>query len=578
MKAGYLALAAAIANGVNGKHAARRHAHEVFHMERQVNLTTAEPAAPSCGCTTTYTTITGAGTLYFPPPLATANSSTPAPAPTTTSTSTTTQFYTSTVYPSPVVPTPLATTCPTPGVYTIPATTVTLTESTTVCGAASTSVPAGNHTAGGITTTVTESTTVTCPYASVSTSGTVVTSLILTTTYICPSAGTYTIVPQTTVCEIATVWVYPTPVSYAPGTYTQPEVVATVTETDYVIFCPFTSEAPAPVAATSASVVVPVVAVPVTNAAAITTSAAPVVVPVVAALTTSAAPVVVASTSAAVPVATSSTSSSSGSLGNSGNQWAITYTPYTNTGGCKDETSVAADVAAIAAAGFITIRVYSCDCSTLEFVGAACETYGLKLILGVFINDSGCSGAQPQVDAITAWAKWELVELIVIGNEAVFNGYASAGDLASFISSAQTEFGNAGYTGPCTTTEPLDIWQANVEVLCHVVTVVGCNVHPFFNADVDADHAGSFISGQLEIIDTICSGITGIILETGWPSAGTGCNGLACPGVSQQATAVAGIKDAVGGRAAMFSYTNDLWKAAGDFGCEQSWGLIQLYQ
>lgn len=531
MKAGVLAVAAAIVSGVAGKHhALRRHAHEAFHLERGL-LTTGSAPEPTCGCTTIYTTITGAPTIIGITPKST--SAPPPPPPSSSSKA------------SPVVPTPLATTCPTPGVYTIPATTVTLTESTTVCAATSTSVSSGTNTVGGVTTVVTTSTTVVCPYATVSTSSGVVTSTILTTTYVCPSAGTYTVVPpMTTSCSTESIWVYPTPASYAPGTYTQSEIVTTITETDYVIFCPFTSPTPE---APKSTYVAP--------APAKTTSAAP------------------------APSSSSSSSGSSGSstgLGSSGSQWAITYTPYDNSGACKSASDVLVDIALIKLKGFTSVRVYSTDCSTLENVGSACEISGLKMILGIFISDTGISGAQDQVTAITSWGKFELVELIVIGNEAVFNGYCSASDLASFISSCRSTFSSAGYSGPCTTTEPLNIWQESTSVLCEVVDVVGCNIHPFFNADVSCDQAGSFVSSQLSIVDGLCSGKTGINLETGWPSAGQ-CNGLACPGSSEQSTAVEGIKNAAGGKSVMFSFTNDLWKPLGSFDCEQSWGVIGLF-
>jgi hypothetical protein len=64
MRAGVLAVAAAFASGVSaGKHhAARRHAHEAFHLERGLLLTTGAASEPTCGCTTIYTTITGEGT------------------------------------------------------------------------------------------------------------------------------------------------------------------------------------------------------------------------------------------------------------------------------------------------------------------------------------------------------------------------------------------------------------------------------------------------------------------------------------------------------------------------------------
>jgi len=198
------------------------------------------------------------------------------------------------------------------------------------------------------------------------------------------------------------------------------------------------------------------------------------------------------------------------------------------------------------------------------------------LILGIFITTTGCSGAQQQVTDIIAWGQWDLVELIVIGNEAVFSEYASASELATFISSCKSAFSGAGYTGPCTTTEPLNIWQENIEVFCEVVDVVGCNIHPFFNSDVTADQAGDFVASQLAIVDSLCSGKYGINLETGWPSAGT-CNGVACPGADTQATAVQKISEAAGGKSVMFSFVNDYWKEPGAFGCEQSWGIIDLF-
>ncbi|PQE12756.1 hypothetical protein CJF30_00002648 [Rutstroemia sp. NJR-2017a BBW] len=645
MKAGgVIAVAAAIAGGVNARSAnyGKRHGHQDFH-ERGLMVTgtsAAAPAAETCGCTTIYTTITGEPQLYFPPaPTSAVSSSSAEGAVVSPSASVATPAPVSNT--PVVVPTPLATTVATPGVYTIPATTVTLTESTTVCGATSTSVAsAGTYTVGGVTTVVTESTTVVCPYAAVSTSEGVVTSTILTTTYVCPSAGTYTIAPLTTSVPASTVLVYPTPASYAPGTYTQPEVVTTVTETNYVIFCPYssslstlaaaTSPASVPAAATTSSivpaatsiassVVAPVssalssalgeVATPATSVAAVASSvvapvssvlapassilapASSVVAPVssvssvVASASSVASSVVssVASSVASSSAKASSTSSASsggngGSVGNgmSGTQWAMTYSPYQDNKQCKTEAMIATDIALIAARGFKAVRIYSTDCKGLEYVGAAAKIAGIKLILGIYIDSAGCSGAADQVTEIVSWGMWELVELIVVGNEAVFNGFTSASALASFISSSRSAFSAAGYTGPVTTTEPLNIWQANVNVLCSAVDITGANLHPFFNAQVTAANAGDFALSQLEIADTVCPGLSAINLETGWPSAGS-CNGAACPGEAEQKTAVEGIIAKCGGRAAIFAYTNELWKDAGNLGCEQSWGSIHLF-
>ena len=66
MKAGILAVAAAIATGVSaGNHHAARHNHEAFHLGRGLESSAPAPNATMCGCTTIYTTITGEGTRTF---------------------------------------------------------------------------------------------------------------------------------------------------------------------------------------------------------------------------------------------------------------------------------------------------------------------------------------------------------------------------------------------------------------------------------------------------------------------------------------------------------------------------------
>jgi exo-beta-1,3-glucanase (GH17 family) len=440
------------------------------------------------------------------------------------------------------VPTPSVNVFPTPGTYTIPATTITLTESTTVCAATSTVAPSGPVTYGGITTVVVTATTIVCPVATVSTKNGVITSTIVQTTYVCPTAGTYTIAPlTTTVTEASTVLVYPTPASYAPGTYTQAETTVTVTATNFVYICPYTSSA---------------AALP-TSAPAISTSPA------------------VSSTAPAAPVKSTSVPA----LGTNGDQWAITYTPYSSSGGCKSSSDVSVDIAAIASKGFTTVRLYSADssdCNGLEAVSSACEAHGLTMIIGVYIKSDGIAGAQPQITQLSAFTRWSIVSLVVIGNEAIFSQFVSAAELVSFISSAKATFEGCGYTGPVTTAEPLSVLKDIAAQLCPVVDIVGCNIHPFFNSDVTAATAGDFVAGQLAIVEALCSGKSGINLETGWPSSGI-CNGAACPGTSEQAQAIAGIRAAVGGKSVMFSYINDDWKEPGPFDCERSWGVVGLF-
>lgn len=437
------------------------------------------------------------------------------------------------------LPIPSVSTFPSTGVFTIPATTLTITESTTVCAPTTTPVTSGTNTIGGVTTIVETETTIVCPYATVKPTGTTVTSIIEMTTYVCPSAGTYTIAPITTYVPTSTVMVYPTPATVTPGTYTQPEQVVTITETDYTYYCPFATSAPT---------------------------------------TTSVAPVVVSTTSAMTSATsgTSATNTGAVALAKGGSQWGMTYSPYTNAGGCKDKASVINDINNIKAKGFSVVRIYSTDCNGLQWVGEAAASNGLKLILGVYISNTGISPAQEQVDTIAAWGMWELVELIVVGNEAIQSGYVDASTLTSFIGSSKATFRNSGYTGPVTTTEPLDIWQEVGSAMCGVIDVVGCNIHPFFNAQTTAAEAGKFVQEEFTALSKVCPGKDMFNLETGWPSAGN-ANGAAVPGSSEQVTAIQTIVELAGAKSVFFSYSNDKWKQPGPFDVEQYWGCADLF-
>lgn len=457
------------------------------------------------------------------------------------------------------LPTPAITTFSTPGTYTIPASTVTVSSETTVPVPTTTVVPPGTHTIGGVTTVVETSTIITCPYATVKPTGSTVTSVIEQTTYVCPSAGTYTIAPITTTVSTSTAIIYPTPATITPGTYTQPEQTVTVTESSYTYVCPFSTGiasstpalTPSAVAATSAAAV-PTVAVPSIGISIGLPSA---------------------SASSAAPASTGSTG---GKLFNT-DHYGMTYSPYTSTGACADQSTIENAIADIAAKGFKVVRLYSTDCNGLEYVGQAAAKHGLKMIIGVFISNTGISGAQDQVQEIAAWKQWELVDLIVVGNEAVFNGYCSASELAGFISSSLQTFKAAGYTGKITTTEPIEIWQQQGSALCGVVDLVGANVHPFFNANVSPLNAGSFTKSEMDILAGICPGKSDVInLETGWPTAGK-ANGLAVPGILEQLTALTTMVAEVGSRSVFFSYANDLWKPLGEFDVERSWGCVDVF-
>ncbi|GAW15996.1 hypothetical protein ANO14919_054180 [Xylariales sp. No.14919] len=554
---------AALAAGASAGSVHHRHNHGAAHAHAKKGY----EAEETCGCTTVYSTYYGEPTLVFPPP---------PPEPTTTSTA------------EVVVPTPVPQTCPTTGVYTFTATTITLTDATTIPVPYTTSVPAGTHTLGGVTTVVTTATTVVCPYATVSTSEGVTTSVIETTSYVCPSAGTYTIAPTTTTVTEDTTVTIPSVTSYPAGTYTQPEVVTTIYETSTVVYCPFDIPTPSTTPVPQTTYVAETTYVQETPIE--TPVETPTYIPEPTVEPTSTAtpePTYPTSTKEQPTTSTKETSTPTNSpgktpgKGEAGKPWAVTYTPYQTSqeGGCKSQSEVNHDIAAIAAAGVGMIRVYSTDCSTLEYVGSACEAHGIKMILGIFVDAPGCDANNPsvteQISAIKAWGKWDLVSLITVGNEAVLHGYCTPSELAGLISTTKEQL---SYTGPYSTAETVNIWQQEEfsGLICPVVDFVGANAHAFFNTETTANQAGEFVKGQLDIIDKICNGKEGRIMETGWPSAGQAL-GLAVPGASQQAAAIKSIVKEVGDKAVIFSLTSDAWKDGNtQCQCEQHWGCASV--
>jgi exo-beta-1,3-glucanase (GH17 family) len=537
-------------------------------------LGTAVAGAPSCEakCTTYVTsylvdvepatTVPQSTVTVVPVASETPESELPPVTELTTSTSTSTDYVTTTVTKDEPVPTPAITTIDEPGTYTIPARTVTLTETTAVCVPEVTSIPAGEVTYGGVTTVVMTSTVLECPVPTAITSEGTVTYTMTNTRYECPTPGTYVLGGTTTNNPTATTVEVPVITTYQPGTYTQPETTVTATVTSAVFTCPPMETI------TATQTVVPVAP---TSPAEAPKEEAPVEKP-----TEEPAETVVKSESAtktATPVpSASATKTPDNTFIKKDGLWAITYSPYNDDSTCKSAGDVANDIQAIAGKGFKAVRLYSSECAGLETVGNACRTYGLKIILGVFIKSGGGSTADGQVKEITAWKQWDLVELFVIGNEAVFQGFVSGAELGAYMGKVTAEVRGAGYKGLITTAEPVNILKEVAQHICQHMDVVGVNVHPFFNPNNTPSFAGEFVKNEIALAKEYCGNSKEVVvLETGWPNGGE-CNGQACPGHEQQRTALKSIEEFNSGRIVYFTYRNDGWKSAGAFNVERQFG------
>jgi exo-beta-1,3-glucanase (GH17 family) len=489
--------------------------------------------------------------------------------------STSTSINYTTVYPITAAPTPVVTVFKTPGTYALPTVTVHLNKTITIIAKKTATLTSGTNYLGGYTTTVNGSSTITCPYVATETNGAKVTEVVSYTTTVCPSAGVYTpVAPTLTVVSTQTVIVYAIPTSYGPGDYTVPAATYTATAYDEVYVCPYES-----VTVTKVAIVTEKYTTSAVSSIYYTSSSTP-AAPVVPSVSSSA--YVEYSSSSAVASSTYSSAKASASapaVKVNGKKWAMTYTPYNSAGQCKNAAEVDVDVAAISGKGFTTIRVYATDCSGLTNIGTSAKKYGMKVIVGVFIKAAGIDDARPQLKEISTWGaygNWDMVSMIVIGNEAIFNNYCSASALAAFITEAKSTFAAAGYGGPVTTTEPLDKLQESAGALCSVIDVVAANIQPYFNSGVKSSEAGTFVAGQLALVAAACPGKTAYNLESGWPSYGSS-NGAAVASPADQAAAIADIVDKAGDHSVIFSYDDDAWKADGAFGVEKYFGCAKLF-
>ncbi|EUC48714.1 glycoside hydrolase family 17 protein [Bipolaris oryzae ATCC 44560] len=277
-------------------------------------------------------------------------------------------------------------------------------------------------------------------------------------------------------------------------------------------------------------------------------------------------------------------SGGNGNIVTNGDKWSITYTPYAQSGQCKEAAEVASDIAKIAGLGFTTIRAYNTDCGVFENVVPECQKHGLKIIYGIFLEagDKGCFSeyANKQLSDIKNKAPKDSIAMVIVGNECMFNGNCQPEQLASYIDHVRDELRGAGFpsTVPVTTTEPVDVWETKGAALCDHIDVFVCQVQPYFTQSVTAEMAGSFAAQQLEQASKVCPGAAArgaYIGEIGWPSQGQ-TNGMAVASHDAQRTAMQKIQEAVGSKASVFSFQDDTWKPAGAYGVEQHFGCVDV--
>lgn len=264
-----------------------------------------------------------------------------------------------------------------------------------------------------------------------------------------------------------------------------------------------------------------------------------------------------------------------------GYYYSIVYSPYNSDDSCKSASQVDADIASIVAKGIYNIRIYGTDCNSVSTVGAAVIKYGVTLTQGFYMvpgqgPDSIDAGVQMFLSWMQSTNSQSLVARVLVANEVVASGVCTASQLLQKVIQVKAEFQNAGYSGPVSTAETVNVYQANPS-LCQssAMDFVAANIQPYFDASSTADEAGDFMLQQVALLEAACAGKQVYVSEAGYPSAGN-VNGNQVPTKSNQETAIFAMRDALNGIATWFTCYDDYWKAPGPYGVEQHFGILDF--
>ena len=217
------------------------------------------------------------------------------------------------------------------------------------------------------------------------------------------------------------------------------------------------------------------------------------------------------------------------------------------------------------------VRLYGTDCNQVANALAAGKAKGIKLFVGIYNVTLVASSVQILSSAVNG--DWSMINTVSVGNELVNDGLASVSQVVGAVNQARTALRSAGYNGPVVIVDTMVAMNANIE-LCTASDYCAINCHPFFDGNVAASGAGSFVLGWAQTISAAAGGKTTIITETGWPTQGS-TNGKAVPGTAQQQQAIASLKSTFSDNLVLFNAYNDLWKTSSptQFNAEQYWGI-----
>lgn len=276
-------------------------------------------------------------------------------------------------------------------------------------------------------------------------------------------------------------------------------------------------------------------------------------------------------TTTASPASTGSSSTDSVDTGSAGAK-GVTYSPYSDDGGCKSASQIASEVSALS--GYSIIRLYGVDCDQVAQVLKA-KTSSQKIFAGIYDVSDISGGVETLASAVKSYGSWDDIYTVSIGNELVNAGSATPSQIGTYVSEGRSALKSAGYTGSVVSVDTF-IAVINNPDLCQYSDYMAVNAHAFFDGQIASADAGSWVLQQIQRVWTACGGEKNVLItETGWPHKGD-TNGVAVPSKANQQSAISSIKSTCGDSSIIFTAYDDLWKtdSGSTFNAEKYWGIL----
>ncbi len=158
------------------------------------------------------------------------------------------------------------------------------------------------------------------------------------------------------------------------------------------------------------------------------------------------------------------------------------------------------------------VRTYSAT-GTLGQIPALAQKYGLKVMLGAWIDADRERNAR-EVEATIRLAKTHKnVTRIIVGNEVVLRGDVPIEDLMAYLDRVR-----AATRQPVSTAEPWHVWIRHPELVKHV-DFIAVHMLPYWEG-VEVETAVGYVGEKLAQVQAAFPNKPIVIGEVGWPSEG----------------------------------------------------------